>query len=160
MRAVIFWKTRHQKVYKSLILEKIFGGMKQRFLNHVSDADADNIDNLQEWMDDDMYTCINRKKDDVKAVMKALRRNADGPLQGDFDAMEGQFYGLMLESWIYPVFNTYAPETGPLNKMKESFQDCWGQIAEKKDSPTHMLINSLMKDVFSDEESDTRLFAW
>ena len=118
-------------VYKALILEKIFGGMKQRFLNHVSDEEADNIDNLQAWLDDDVYTCINRKKDDVRGVMKAMMRNASKDSKGDFMQLEGNFYGLIQINWLDRIFTTNIPESGPLSKMREAYRDCWGNISNK-----------------------------
>ncbi len=139
-------------VYKALILEKIFGGMKQRFLNHVSDEEADNIDNLQTWLDDDVYTCINRKKDDVRSVMKAMMRNASKDSKGDFMQLEGNFYGLIQINWLDRIFTTNIPESGPLSKMREAYRDCWGNISNKEDSRTNILIKSLMKEVFSEVE--------
>lgn len=77
------------KVYKSLILEKIFGGMTQRFRNHFSNKDA-NEKNMRAWMDEDIYNCISRKKDDVLSVMKAMRRNAEEN-QDNPEIMEAHF---------------------------------------------------------------------
>ncbi len=65
------------KVYKALILEKIFGGMKQRLLNHLSEEEAGDQAKVQAWLDKDISTCINRKKDDVVGVLTALKRTSN-----------------------------------------------------------------------------------
>ena len=132
--------------------------MKQRFLNHISDEKADNMDNIQSWLDDDVYTCMNRKKDDVLAVMKAMRRNAEGN-KDSAATMEGFFYSLILVNWLSPVFKKEGLE-GPLGKMRESLQECWGRIASDNNSRTNVLINTLMEQVYSEKEDDNKVSLW
>ena len=38
-------------------------------------------------------------------------------------------------------------------KMRDAFQKCWGSIADKEDSRTHIVINSLIREVFSEVEN-------
>ncbi len=140
------------KIYKVLILEKIFGGMKQRFLNHITDEEANDTAALKSWMDDDVYACIHRKKDDVLGVMKAMRRTSDKKDQDNVDVMEARFYALMQGSWFYPVFNKDGLE-GPLGKLRDSLQDCWGGIMDDKKSRTKNLIRSLIEQICSEKEA-------
>ena len=140
------------RVYKTLILEKIFGGMTQRFLNHFSDPKAIDMAKIVSWLDNDIYTWINRKKDEVLSVMKAMRRNASNGNQDNPEILEGWFYGLVQEFWFYQIFNSMEfPEDSPLNTLSENIQESWGTISGKNDSHAHVLIKSLIDQVCSDE---------
>ena len=139
------------QVYKVLILEKIFGGMKQRFLNHFTDEKANDPAAIQSWMDDDVFACINRKKDDVLGVMKAMRRTEGGKDKDNVDVMEAHFYSFLQTSWLNPVFSKDGLE-GPLGKLSDNLQECWGGIMDDKNSRTNTLIRSLLDQVCSEKE--------
>ena len=100
-----------------------------------------------------------RKKDDVLGVMKAMRRTSDEKDQDNVDIMEARFYALMQGSWFYPVFNKDGLE-GPLGKLRDSLQECWGRIATDKSSRTNMLIKSFMEQVCSEKEDDNKVSLW
>ncbi len=63
-------------IYKGLIFEKIFGGLFDRLKNlkHNQDIVA-NDKSLTEWLDYDMKTCLEKKSEEMKTVIRAQIKN-------------------------------------------------------------------------------------
>ena len=58
--------------YQMLILQKIFGGMKNRLQRN---GDQDVMDNLQE----DIINCIDQKQNEMKKVVRGIKRSMKDP---------------------------------------------------------------------------------
>ena len=137
-------------VYKSLILEKIFGGMKQRYLNHISLEDSGNKDTIKAWLENDMLECIKRKKDDLMAVLRAMKRNAeiDNP---DKDYLLGLFHNLIAENWIFKVFKASDSEESPLHNAPNFIGESLGEILGDNRSPLTSLLEGMLKIVLAED---------
>ena len=61
-------------IYKSLILEKIFGGVSQRIENDFTAEDVKDQEQLKTWLDNDMCACIQHRPDEMKTVIKSLKK--------------------------------------------------------------------------------------
>lgn len=88
-------------IYQSLILEKIFGGMKQRYLAHVKPEDAKNTDTIRAWLEEDLNNCVARKKDDFIIVLRAIARTAE---EKSPEFLNYEFGRIMNEHWFEKVF--------------------------------------------------------
>ncbi|MBQ6505518.1 MAG: hypothetical protein IJI57_16555 [Flexilinea sp.] len=140
-------------VYKSLILEKIFGGMKQRYLNHISLEDSGDMNTVKAWLENDMLECVKRKKDDVMAVLRAMKRNAEIP-DPDKDYLIGSFQTLMAENWIHKVFKEGAPDESPLHNAPNFVGEALGQILADNGSPLTSFLTGMIKIVLAEEQAN------
>jgi len=63
-------------IYKGLIFEKIFGGVFERLKNLKQYQDiVANQEDLTEWLDYDMKTCLEKKPEEMKTVIRAQMKN-------------------------------------------------------------------------------------
>ena len=63
-------------IYKSLIFEKIFRGVFERLKNLKQYQDiVANQEDLTEWLDYDMKTCLEKKPEEMKTVIRAQMKN-------------------------------------------------------------------------------------
>ena len=95
-------------VYKTLFLQKIFGGMEQRFL-HVKDEDSyltdgkqDN-DKFQAWLDKDMTECVNKNAKGMMMVLRGMKRALPKSEQNKDHIME-EAKKMILINWIKKIF--------------------------------------------------------
>ncbi len=60
---------------------------------------------------------------------------------------------MMMENWLNPVFLSHIPQNGPLSKVSTQIENSWFSLIEDADSPTKNLIDSLLEDVISKDNS-------
>ncbi len=89
-------------VYKSLIYEKIFGGVTQRVENDFTVEEIKNNGNLKTWLDNDMCTCIQRRPEEMKTVIRGLKKAKPELTQ---DELLKELLHEIKVSWIGNVFN-------------------------------------------------------
>lgn len=134
--------------YQSLILEKIFGGMKQRYLDHISAEEAHNTGLIRTWLEEDLNNCINRKKDDFIAVIRALVR-ASGSKDKDF--LTYKFVSTMSDQWFLKVFK--HGDANPALKDGANFiGDAFSLIMQDNQSPVKKTIDGIFKFVMAEDE--------
>ena len=139
-------------IYKSLILEKIFGGMKERCLNHITLENAQDDAAIQEWLENDLYECFTRKKDDVLAVLRALKRNSEEP-DPDAEYLMFVFKNLLVDNWFEKVFvDKAAPENSPLHGSKNRVMAGLNLVFENNASRTKALVETLIKYVIAEDK--------
>ena len=66
--------TQASGIYKSLIFEKIFGGVTQRVENDFTAEEVKNKGNLKTWLDNDMCACIQRRPEEMKTVIRGMKK--------------------------------------------------------------------------------------
>lgn len=120
-------------IYKGLMLEKVFGGVAQRFENHFIAKEAESVEKIETWLDEDMCTCLERRQDAMKTVIRGLEKSMPNLTPED---LRDQLMNFIEENWIKKVFDSQkyldvnnkfknpvfaARNTGPnaFKKMKE-----------------------------------------
>ncbi len=138
--------------YKSLILEKIFGELTQRFENNFDLEDANNEKMIREWLDKDMCTCIDRRPNEMETVIKGLKKTMPGSTPEDLLI---QLLSVIQEDWIEKVF-----DPAKFLKMKNKNEDlmfsarntaqkAFKKIVKKSDLRTKLL--EVIRRVFNAE---------
>lgn len=95
-------------VYKSLFLQKIFGGMEQRFLHaqdedsYMTDGKQDN-DKFQAWLDKDMTECVNKKPKGMLMILRGMKNAMDKSKQNK-DNMMAEVRSMIAHNWIKHLF--------------------------------------------------------
>ena len=139
-------------IYKSLILEKIFGELTQRFENNFDMEDIKVEKMIQAWLDKDMCTCINRRPNEMETVIKGLKKTMPDSTPEDVLI---ELLTVIQADWIDKVF-----DLGKFNRMKNKnknlmfkakykAQSAFKKIAKNSDLRTKLL--EIIKRVFIDE---------
>ena len=97
-------------IYKSLILEKIFGELTQRFENNFSLDDVKDTNMIRDWLDQDMCTCIQRRPNEMETVIRGLKKSMPA---SDPETLLKQLMLVLQNDWIDRVF-----DTGKLQQLK------------------------------------------
>lgn len=137
-------------IYQSLILEKIFGGMKQRYLSQFKTKEqGDDIPAIQEWLDNDLVTCIHRKRDDFIAVIRAMIRNLDQKEQEELIRALNQ---TMYSFWFGKIFHA-GDKDGPLARGANMIAEAFNRILQDNKSRFNNELTGISKFLFSEEEN-------
>ena len=95
-------------VYQSLFLQKIFGGMEQRFL-HAQDEDSyqtdgkDDSDKFQNWLDNDMTECVNKKSKGMLMILRGMKNAMEKSKQNKENMLES-VRTMISYNWIRHLF--------------------------------------------------------
>ena len=136
-------------IYQALIFEKIFGGMKQRYLNQFKTKEQGlDIDALQVWLEKDLLTCVNRKKDEFIAVIRAISHNLE---QKDLDHLFYDFRQALCYHWLEKIF-TQGDKDGPLSNGPNSITEALAGILEDDQSQFTNKMKGFAKFVFAEDE--------
>jgi hypothetical protein len=137
-------------VYQTLILEKIFGGMKQRYLSQFKTLEqGDDIPLIQEWLDNDLVNCIHRKRDDFIAVIRAIIHNLD---QKDQEQLIYAMNRMMYSNWFVKAFPT-GDKNGPLARGPNMISEAFSRILQDNGSRFNNELTGISKFLFSEEEN-------
>lgn len=103
--------TSSSGIYMSLIMEKIFGGMKNRFLKEgsdegISESDSGNTDKYTIWMDNEMDRCLSRKEEEM--VIRGIKRALSKPTE---EKLENEIYDVILKTWLSRIFPESTVDT-------------------------------------------------
>ncbi len=134
-------------IYQALIFEKIFGGMKQRYLSQFTTKEqADDLNAIQAWLDNDLVTCIHRKKDDFITVIRAMVRNLD-PEQKDQESLFVNLGRTMYAYWFGKAFK-HGDQNGPLafgpNRISAAFDEILGNNESRFNSELTLISKSVL----------------
>ena len=93
-------------IYMSLIMEKIFGGMKNRFMKEgadggISEADAGNTDKFTLWIDNEMDRSLSRKEDEMEMVIRGIKR---APAKPNEQKLESELFDVIQQTWLNRIF--------------------------------------------------------
>ena len=136
-------------VYQTLILEKIFGGMKQRYLSQFKTLEqGDDIPLIQEWLDNDLVNCIHRKRDDFIAVIRAIIHNLD---QKDQEQLIYAMNRMMYSNWFVKAFPT-GDKNGPLARGPNMISEAFSRILQDNGSRFNNELTGISKFLFSEDK--------
>ena len=129
-------------IYKSLILEKIFGELTQRFENNFAPEDIKDEKMISEWLDKDMCTCIDRRPHEMETVIKGLKKTMPGSTP---EEVLIQLLTVIQEDWIDKVFdlvkfnNMKNKNENLMFKAKYKTQSAFKKITKKSDLRTKLM---------------------
>lgn len=84
--------------YKLLIMQKIFGGMRERCKQKFGTMIYG--ENINSWLFNDITRSIDRKKDQMKMIVRAVKRSMDEPKKADITNAVID----LIDSWIHRTF--------------------------------------------------------
>ena len=124
--------------------------MKQRYLSQFKTKEqGEDTPAIKDWLDNDLVTCIHRKRDDFTAVIRAMVRNLD---QKERDQLFGALRQTMYSYWFSKAFN-FGDKNGPLaygpNRIAAAFDD----ILDDNGSRFANELTGISKFVFAEEEN-------
>ena len=139
--------------YQSLFLQKIFGGMEQRFLHaqdedsYLTDGKQDN-DKFQTWLDRDMTECVNRKAKGMLMILRGMKNAMDQSKQTKENMLE-EVRTMMAYNWIRHLFKG--------NSNKERFGQAYASdalqlIMNDNKSAFHRTIEGLIKTLLAEDK--------
>lgn len=94
-------------IYLALILEKIFGGMTERFMKEgteeggISQGDVTNQKKMKAWMEKEMDRSLSQKEEDMEMIVRGLKRTMENP--NERTLMSG-VEDLLEKDWLDRVF--------------------------------------------------------
>ena len=125
-------KNTASAIYKSLMLEKIFGNVSQRLENNFTQKDMSDKKKVQEWLDNDMCTCIGRRPAEMKTVIKGIKKAMP---ELDETGLQVYLMDMINDRWI-KIFSDNAKNTAdkdsPLKKAHSPVSTGFDKI--KKDA--------------------------
>lgn len=142
------------EIYQSLIFEKIFGGIKQRFNNHITSLEeANNYNVVRNWLDNDLHECITRKKNDMKAIIRAIKRAGENTQNAENVNEENVLTELSSAvnlRWFEKVLFNDKMVDEKLKKASSNIKTAWLTLIADKTSQTGAEIDSLIKSVLGE----------
>lgn len=119
-------------IYKSLILEKNFGGVTERIENEFTIDEIQDKNKVKTWLENDMVTCIQRKPDEMKAVISGMKKSM--PELSEEELLE-KLMLVIKNDWITKVFNLYSSSRiedmqNPSKKTGQTVPEVFRKIAK------------------------------
>ena len=136
-------------IYQALIFEKIFGGMKQRYLNQFKTKEQGfDLAAIHTWLENDMLTCVNRKKDEFTAVIRAIYRNLDEKDDAHlfYDLRQALSY-----NWLEKIFKQ-GDKNGPLSNGPNVITEALAEILGDDQSRFIDRVKTIAKFVSAEDE--------
>ena len=115
--------------YKMLILQKIFGGMKNRFM--TDNKNVKDKTKILEWLEQDSINCIEQSPYQMKMVIRGIRRSLKDPDEKD---VRDEVFTL-LRSWFRRIFSSWLKEKN-IDVIMEHLEGTRGPLYQKIDSLT------------------------
>ena len=136
-------------VYKSLILEKIFGGARERLENDFTLDDVQDKDKLKTWLDNDMCECIRRRPNEMKSVISGLKKTM--PPESSQEEVLAQLMAVIKDEWIKKVFNVRVQakvkdKESPMKKAGDAVPPAFAKLM--KDSELKKKLEEAIIQVF------------
>ena len=161
---MISGKKTASSTYKTLFLEKIFGGMKGRYKDYRDNREKDVRGRAQlmmgRWLDDELYNCASPKRDEIKmilnGILKSMKKNMDR-----FDLVS-EFQFFFKDNWIkklYDVEDRNSEEYNDLILATDSIRSN-GRFRRLLDDLADEVIDEYKKlnagpeSVYSDDDDD------
>ena len=136
-------------IYQSLFLEKIFGGLKERFSELLQDGEKDKRQ-LGRLLDADLAGCVKNKKDEMTRIARGFIKGTKYPMA---DTFLSDLWYLIKSHWIDRLFTGNGEE-----KQHEKLQDAWkkisyyGELGEALRPIVRQVLSELPKEKDEDED--------
>ena len=135
-------------IYKALILEKVFGGMKQSYLAHIKPEQAQDVGAIQEWLEEELNKAVSKKSEDFTVILRSMTRTADDK---NLEQLKNQFAQLMVNNWFSNVFPK-SKDDGPLSNGPSVIADALRNILSDDQSRFQNTLTTLLKGILAEEE--------
>lgn len=140
-------------IYQSLFLEKVFGGLKQRFTQALQAEPTQNGRKLKSWLDQDLAECVKNRPEEIVRITRALVKDQKYPME---DTLFSDLWYLIKSHWINRLFNKKGEE-----KQREQLQDAWSAMSfyGKLDDALRPIVRQVISEQpkeKEDEDDDVR----
>ncbi len=93
--------------YKSLLLEKLFSGMQERYiqekdLDGVDKMTGENLDKGMDWLDKDLEKCLSAKFTDLVRILEGIMRSQKEPTK---EKVSNAFTEAVMNDWLGKIFS-------------------------------------------------------
>ena len=138
-------------IYQSLFLEKIFGGLKERFTVLLQDGEKSNYQ-LGRQLDNDLAGCVKNKKDEMTKIARGLIKGTKYPME---DTFLSDLWFLIKTYWIDRLFTGNGEE-----KQYQKLHDAWknmsyyGELGKALGPIIRQVISELPKEKDDDDDDD------
>ena len=106
--------------YKTLFLEKIFGGMKGRYRNFRNKQSDEKKQRTEDWLDIEFRSCANSKQEEIKMILNSMAKSSDKKLNADDLASE--FLFMINNNWIKQLYGTDDQKSEEYKELHEAFE--------------------------------------
>lgn len=146
-------------IYQSLLFEKVFNGMKERFDTNEDFYDMklnDHADmqKLEEWLDKDLTQCAAKKYKELLMIIDGMQLAMDP--QADEDDIFEQFYDDLSTNWLEKVF---VPRRAA-EKLEIAYVDAamtFARIFQNENGSFHKVVKNIIKLIkLNQKKSDIR----
>ena len=136
-------------IYQALIFVIFFGGMKQRYLNQFKTKEQGfDLAAIHTWLENDMLTCVNRKKDEFTTVIRAIYRNLDEKDDAHlfYDLRQALSY-----NWLEKIFKQ-GDKNGPLSNGPNVITEALAEILGDDQSRFITRVKTIAKFVSAEDK--------
>ncbi len=132
--------------YKMLIMQKIFGGMKNRF--KAENEGARTKKQIVNWLEQDSLKCIEQSPHQMKMVIRGIKRSLKDP---DQKTVRKNVFDL-LESWFGRIMSGWLKDDN-IAEIRSDLEDRWHPLYKKIASLTKAVLGEA-DDASLDEEEE------
>ena len=116
-------KKAASSTYKTLFLEKIFGGMKGRYRDYRNKPQAappgGKVLAMGGWLDKEFLNCANPKKDEIKMILNGIFKTLKG--NPDRDKLAFEFLYMLKGSWFKQLYDEADQNTDEFRELDQSY---------------------------------------
>ena len=130
--------------YQNLMLEKLFGGMKERIQGAIDSKqikDYNNQDEIKDWLDKDVSECLSKKKTGTAMILRGIRRSLKNP---DEDKICQAFKQTTLSSWFEKLFT--SKDSNELKFVGLYVPSWFGVLMDDPGSKIRAVIDQLIEE--------------
>lgn len=142
-------------IYQSLFFEKVFGGLKDRFLQASQKNDQKSGSELRRWLDTDMANCVKQKRDEMTKIVRAVIKEIKYPNE---ENVLSELWFLINSRWINRLF-LGDKEEKKRNQLRNAFQKMsyYGTLGEELAPIIRQVISEQPKIVEEEVEEEDQL---
>ena len=140
------------EIYKSLFLEKVFGGMKERFTQFVGEDGQKSEREVEKWLENDLAECIRQKKDEMTRIVRGIVKASEYPTE---DSVSSELRCMIAANWINRLF-TNRGEKALRDKIRNAWKKVgyYGPLGKELGKLVEQVLAEQPKKVEEDEEED------
>lgn len=141
-------------IYQSLFLEKVFGGLKERFLQASQEEGQNSVSELRKWLDTDMANCVKQKRDEMTKIVRAVVKDIKYPNE---ENVLSELWFLIMSRWINRLF-LGDKEEKKRDQLRNTFQKMsyYGTLGEELAQIIRQVISEQPKIVEEEVEEEDR----
>lgn len=143
--------------YKSIFLEKIFGGMRNKLGKNAAEGgidedSANDPQNIAAWLDDDMTKAVSSKMNGMRMILKGLKRSIDKP---DQNKMYDQLIDLFQNDWFGRGFDRQRSDSEKMHVLVNVVPMGFSLLMEEKEGKFPKLMMKLINMVLKEDQEDS-----